>query len=174
MTASSVLTARAPWLYLPWRWPTTAPAPSPDPPGPTLYCLGFAFTPDGERVVLIKKNKGWQIGFLNGLGGHVEKHEDPREAVAREFLEESGVHIPSRDWNAFGALYGPGYEVSLFTARHSQVPDVRTTTDEEVLLYSRRLAQSGDLHALTDTPWLVALAWDYYQAPSFTEVEYES
>ncbi len=66
------------------------------------YVLGFLFDKkDAERVVLIKKDRGpsFNIGKLNGVGGKIEPHEVPIEAMIREFKEEAGIDII--DWKYF-------------------------------------------------------------------------
>jgi 8-oxo-dGTP pyrophosphatase MutT (NUDIX family) len=81
------------------------------------YVLGFCFSPSLRLVVLVRKTfPPWQAGRLNGLGGHVEQGEEPADAVAREFREESGCDV-ELDWGNFGMLRGPGREVHLFCAR---------------------------------------------------------
>lgn len=47
----------------------------------------------GDEILLIKgspQKKLWP-GKYNGLGGHIEKGEDPKSAARRELLEESGL-----------------------------------------------------------------------------------
>jgi len=48
-----------------------------------------------HEVLLIKNIKRGRFGFgkWNGLGGHIEKGENPIEAAKREVLEESGISI---------------------------------------------------------------------------------
>lgn len=82
------------------------------------YVCGFMFDRDMERVVLIRKSKPqWQAGKLNGVGGKVEIketvkavpgltsgfhiYETPPEAMAREFLEETGYRTRPQDWRLF-------------------------------------------------------------------------
>ena len=61
------------------------------------YVLGFCFSRDHSKVVLIAKNRPkWQAGRLNGIGGHVEDGEIPIVAMAREFREESLVEISEK------------------------------------------------------------------------------
>jgi 8-oxo-dGTP diphosphatase len=70
---------------------------------PVRYVVGFLFSEDRQRVVLIeKKRPAWQAGRLNGVGGHVEEGETPMMAMVREFEEEAGLSIPR--WEHFAVL----------------------------------------------------------------------
>ena len=65
--------------------------------------VGFMFTPDRSRVVLIKKLRPtWQVGLLNGVGGRVREGEPPMQAMIREFEEETGVR--EENWESLCAL----------------------------------------------------------------------
>jgi len=86
------------------------------------YVLGFVFSPDHTKVVLIAKNRpAWQKGRLNGVGGHVEPGETPAAAMAREFREEACCE-DTLDWNSFGRLSGDDWEVWLFHAHYQTFP----------------------------------------------------
>jgi 8-oxo-dGTP pyrophosphatase MutT (NUDIX family) len=63
----------------------------------TNYTIGIYFTDDLRRVALILKNRPiWQNGKYNFPGGHLERSEGLAKCVAREFLEECGVHTHIR------------------------------------------------------------------------------
>ena len=98
-----------------------------------LYVLGFAFD-DLGRVALIRKARpAWQAGKLNGVGGRIENGETVLDAMVRKFREETGVLVP--DWDSAGSMHSAeDWLVIVFTATAKQVRDVRTTTDEEVML----------------------------------------
>src|SRR3990167_7537739 len=55
------------------------------------YSVGFVFSMDKSRVLLIKKNKPeWQAGLLNGVGGKAEPQDRrARETMRRECMEEA-------------------------------------------------------------------------------------
>ena len=86
------------------------------------YVLGFCFSSDHSKVVLIEKNRpDWQAGRLNGIGGHVEEGETPFEAMRREFREEAN-YPDELDWECYGRLFGDDFEVWLFHAHHNAIP----------------------------------------------------
>lgn len=56
--------------------------------------VGFAFSEDRQRVLLIKKTKpAWMNGLLNGIGGKIEKSETASAAMRREAQEEAGLNL---------------------------------------------------------------------------------
>ncbi len=68
----------------------------------TTYVLIFMFSEDLKQVLLVLKARpSFMPGLYNGLGGVVNSSESLLEAVAREWLEESGrpllelVHPPA-------------------------------------------------------------------------------
>lgn len=120
------------------------------------YCLGFAFNPLLDKVVLIKKQRPeWQAGLLNGVGGKVEPGELAMDAMYREFKEETGVAIP--DWQRFGQLVGIDWVIYLYTSKiydwEIESIDYKHT-DEEIFI--------KDVDNLSDTipnlMWLVPMA----------------
>lgn len=100
------------------------------------YCLGFAFNPSLDTVVLIKKQRPeWQAGLLNGVGGKLEPGESAMDAMHREFKEETGVSIS--DWQRFGQLSGSDWIVHLYTTKIYDweiASIIYKKTDEEILL----------------------------------------
>lgn len=98
------------------------------------YVLGFLFTEDGKKVVLIHKNRpDWQAGYLNGVGGHIENSDDNSElAMVREFYEETGVLI--ENWTPLAAMQGKDWSVDCYKAFSDKAYDIKTITDEEVIL----------------------------------------
>lgn len=59
-----------------------------------IMVLGFLFSKKATHVALIRKQKPeWQRGYLNGIGGKVEECETPRNAMIREFEEETGMRF---------------------------------------------------------------------------------
>lgn len=110
----------------------------------TKYVLGFMFSPNMERVILIEKQKPeWQKGFLNGVGGKIELLETPENAMVREFYEETGVKTNVENWSNVGCLRGLDFEVYLFMSESILSFLAETKESEKVGLYD-----VSDLHNL--------------------------
>lgn len=124
------------------------------------YVVGFQFNNDGDRVAVIRKGRPeWQAGLWNGIGGGVERGESVKDAMEREFSEETGVFQGSVIWRPFVDLRTWTHNlVTFFSSFTDSVELVRTATDEEVNVYSL-----GRLHALKEqlvpnVLWLIELA----------------
>jgi 8-oxo-dGTP pyrophosphatase MutT (NUDIX family) len=103
------------------------------------YVLGFAFSEDKSRVVLIRKNGNSvpaHAGKLNGVGGKIEPSESSFEAMEREFREETGVVIPKDQWRYRGMFSGEGWNVKVFCTATEATRLVRTVESEEIFLAS--------------------------------------
>jgi hypothetical protein len=104
------------------------------------YVVGFVFSKDLSRVLLVLKNRpAWQDGKFNGIGGKIEGDETAFEAMNREFVEETYFDgwMDTRGywrrivWEKVGLRQRPAmncdgeegsYEVHIFAA---MVDDVR-------------------------------------------------
>jgi 8-oxo-dGTP diphosphatase len=130
----------------------------------TEYVAGFAFS--CNRVALILKQRpSWQRGRYNGIGGHVEDGESPRQAMAREFAEETALQTYESDWKKFCTLRGQRddghYNVHFFYAELTVpaigklpaggLPVLTKTTDE--------LPMWLPLGAVTINNCMVNLTW---------------
>lgn len=143
----------------------------------TLYSLGFAFNNDGTKLVVITKNRPkWQAGRWNGVGGHVEEGESPKDCVVREFEEETGVFIHEREWRSltvFGGKDATGDEFSVFTFStfSDKIYDAVTKTDEPVSIIDVDLNEIRK-NGISNLPWLIGLALDADQSRIMMHVSY--
>jgi 8-oxo-dGTP pyrophosphatase MutT (NUDIX family) len=122
------------------------------------YVVGFMFDAAMDKVVLMKKEHGPRavLGRWNGVGGkiemgkqHVAEQDDvfgkgnctcgcqdgelPKDAMIREFFEETGVHTQCKEWNKFTELCGEDFIVHCFWGQNDYIANaVETKTDEEV------------------------------------------
>lgn len=106
-------------------------------------------------VVLVRKNRpGWQAGYLNGVGGHVEPGETAEHAMRREFQEEAGLDVP--DWHHFATVECPAGSIAFFRA-FCDVAKVQTMTDELIEVRSVDEVLSSE-ECLPNLSWLLPLA----------------
>lgn len=81
------------------------------------YTVGFIFTQNQEKVLLILKDRPtWQAGLWNGVGGKLEEHENLTECISREVKEETDIFIPKESWKTVGTIHGKNWRVTIFTA----------------------------------------------------------
>jgi 8-oxo-dGTP pyrophosphatase MutT (NUDIX family) len=94
--------------------------------------VGFAFKID--RVVLIQKLRPeWQAGHLNGIGGKIEDGECAKDAMVREFEEETGVRVEAPYWTWTQTIDFPnGVKLFCYATRLNKFHQVRTIEDEPV------------------------------------------
>lgn len=79
------------------------------------YTVGFLFTPDLSKVLLIHKlAPEWQKGKLNGLGGKIESGEGALPCFLREIEEESGILLVKKQVRLMGTLRGVDWQVYVF------------------------------------------------------------
>ena len=103
------------------------------------YVVGFAYSSDKSRVMLIRKQKPeWQKGCLNGIGGKIEPGEQPDEAMQREGVEETGLVL---EWTHKGYMSGTNndgssFECHIFYAYTDQIFGYQQVESEQIGLFS--------------------------------------
>lgn len=104
----------------------------------TKYVLGFAFSEQRGQVLLISKtHPKWQYGKLNGVGGHIEEGESPKEAMVREFAEEVGIHTRQTDWKYFAFMTDyKSWECYCFRSFDVNIFSSHQKTDEKPTIVS--------------------------------------
>mgnify|MGYP001075743652 CR=1 FL=1 len=131
-----------------------------------------------EEILLIHKNKRDSFGFskLNGIGGHIEKGEEPYEAAKREILEESGLTIEEMSLVAIIFIEigtNPGILLFVFKAKY---PGGRLKeSDEGNLVWLKRSLIKDSKNLVKDIPFLLELS-DSYNAgspPTFAKYIYD-
>lgn len=96
----------------------------------TEYVCGFLFGDRGRVALIHKARPAWQRGRLNGVGGKIEPGETPRQAMAREFREETGYFTFESDWSLKVVHRGPDHCVYFFRADRPQTVDLRYDGEE--------------------------------------------
>ena len=77
---------------------------------PVLATLGYVFSPDGRRVLLIHRNArpgDAHLGKYNGLGGKLDPLEDVVACMRREIREEAGIECEQLELR--GTISWPGF-----------------------------------------------------------------
>lgn len=127
----------------------------------TYYVVGFWFNNARDRVALIRKIKPeWQKGLLNGVGGKVEGNESFRQAMVREFQEETGVETIEGNWTLAIEQRGENYFLAVFHGKAlTNVCEDFIKADEQVEWYNvKELLEREDL--IKNLPWFITLAFD--------------
>ena len=77
---------------------------------PILATLGYVFSPDGRRVLMIHRNArpdDHHHGKFNGLGGKLDPGEDVVAGMRREIREEAGIECDRLELR--GTISWPGF-----------------------------------------------------------------
>ncbi len=75
----------------------------------------ICFIKQGDKILLLNREKPSWMGMWNGVGGKLERNESPRESIIREIKEETGIVLDtvhfkglitwSVDGNSVGGMY---------------------------------------------------------------------
>jgi 8-oxo-dGTP diphosphatase len=123
-----------------------------------VYVLALLFTPDRQRVVLMRKLRpAWQAGRVNALGGKLLPGESAAAAASREVSEEAGVRVPADAWRELVVWHDPVYRMHVLSTFHAAAEYARTAEDQEVFL-----ADVDDLpdECIGNLRWMIPLALD--------------
>lgn len=125
------------------------------------YVLGFAFSADGSRLVLLEKQSpDWQRGKLNGVGGKIEPGETPLACMIREFAEEAGVTTTPGQWLEFAHLSGSTFRVHAYALfDDTVVAAARTIEVHEIRVVPSDWNAISD-KAISNLRWLIPAAID--------------
>jgi 8-oxo-dGTP diphosphatase len=67
------------------------------------------FLTRGAEILMLRRNKPPNQGLWNGIGGHIEAGETPRECALREIAEETGYRLGEIIFG--GTLTWEGFEI---------------------------------------------------------------
>lgn len=118
---------------------------------PILATLAYVVSPDGEKTLLVHRNKRVEdvhYGKYNGLGGKMEPDENIIQCLQREIEEEAGlrcIDVKFRgtiNWKGFGAN---GEDWFVFIYRVDSYSGVVPDSNEEGQLCWKRI---DELHKL--------------------------
>lgn len=160
-----------------------------------LFVCGFMFSDFYEswdmprmkttRVALIEKRHGPEcvIGKWNGIGGKIEPGETAHDAMARKFLEETGLRSSPRAWSLFSIHDNLRFRVFFFWNVLPVGVDcraaVRTCSDETVDWYFCTDIEHAGIPLAPNVEWLLPTALHCKQinkpnfAMQFDDEDYE-
>lgn len=116
------------------------------------------FIQNNNKFLLIHKKKKDSYGYgkLNGVGGHIEKGEDPYSSARREILEETGLIVEKLDMASILFIdigENPGIEVFVFGAVSKNEAILTSEEGELVWMSLEEISTSKDV--LDDVPMLI-------------------
>ncbi|WP_157874943.1 NUDIX hydrolase [Streptomyces resistomycificus] len=120
--------------------------------------LVFARSEDSVLLLRGAPDKKIWPGLYNGIGGHIERGEDPLTAAQRELQEESGI-ILKPDAFRLAALInidmGPGDPGIMLFTFVAETVEQETGSSEEGVPDWHRIDRLGELPLVEDLPWLI-------------------
>ncbi len=138
----------------------------------------LCFVTNGGDILLMKRGEHRRVvpGRYNGLGGHLERDEDPQSGAIREIHEEAGLSVHDvrlRGISHVDAGQSVGILLFVFTA----VADSRTVQDcDEGTLHWVPITEAGKLPLVEDLPVLLTRLFgsDTSPMPFFAHMWYDS
>jgi len=138
----------------------------------------LCFITNGNDVLLMKRaaNKRVFPGYYNGIGGHLEREEDPLTGVLREICEETGLTVSDvrlRGITNVDAGQSVGIMLFVFTATANSRDVIAC---DEGSLHWVPLATIYDLPLVEDLPLVLPRLFgpDATPQPFFAHVKYDA
>ncbi|GAB4510508.1 MAG: hypothetical protein OHK0046_07500 [Anaerolineae bacterium] len=138
----------------------------------------LCFIRNGDDVLLMKRAPTRRIfpNRYNGVGGHIERYEDPLTAIYREVREETGLDVHTirlRGVHNINAGANTGIMMFVFTA-HSDSREVQAD-EREGTLHWIPCDEALTLDLVEDLPYILprVLAMADDAPPYFVHVSYD-
>lgn len=139
----------------------------------------LCFVLNGDAILLMKRGPHKRVfpNQYNGLGGHIERDEDPLSGARREILEESGLQVRDlrlRSVHNIDAGQDTGIVLYVYTAM-SDSREITVESDEGTLEWVP-IAQLDQYDLVEDLPFLLPrlLAMPYSAPPYSVHVSYDA
>jgi 8-oxo-dGTP diphosphatase len=131
-----------------------------------------------ENDVLLLKRAAHKRAFpnrYNGIGGHLERDEDPLSGALREIHEETGLTVHTVRFRGITHI-DAGQDVGIVLFVFTALADSRDFTDsDEGTLHWVPIAEVGNLALVDDLPLLLPRLFGpgAAQSPFFAHVSYD-
>ncbi|PKR84469.1 NUDIX hydrolase [Heyndrickxia camelliae] len=104
------------------------------------YKYTICFIKKGEQILMLNRVKSPWMGIWNGVGGKIEKGEEPKESVLREILEETGISLKDVDYKGVVTWLVDGIRTGGMHAFVAEIPETfeyhtPVSTDEGILAW---------------------------------------
>jgi 8-oxo-dGTP diphosphatase len=138
---------------------------------PILATLGYVFSPDRRRVLLVHRSArpgDAHLGKYNGLGGKLEPNEDIVSGLRREIREEAGIECGevqlagTVSWPGFGRN---GEDWFGFLFRIFDWTGTPATANAEGTLAWHELDRVRDLPLWEGDRWFLPTIFDFEAKP---------
>lgn len=136
----------------------------------------LCFITHGDDVLLLKRSAHRRIfpGRYNGVGGHIERHEDPLSGALREIQEETGLAVI--DIRFCGVIHvdaGATTGILVFVFQAEAQSRAFVQSDEGTLEWVPR-HRIDELPLVEDLPLLLDRVLDSHaNAPFFAHTSYD-
>lgn len=139
----------------------------------------LSFLLRGDQILLLKlpADRGAWAGKLNGVGGHVERGEEPRASALREVAEETGL-APGRSFRLCGVVIvdthkTPGIALYVFVGEAPE-GSARPSAEGDPVWVPLDALDEQDV--VEDLPTILPLALDAYRgrAPFTAAYSYDA
>ncbi|GAA0193252.1 8-oxo-dGTP diphosphatase [Halobaculum roseum] len=112
---------------------------------------------DGDRTLLIRKQRGVGAGKLVGPGGKLEGEETPRECAVREVREELGIRVSDPEPAGAFAYWADDWSAVVHVFRGTAYDGTPTESEEAVPVWAPvDDLPTGEMWS-TDREWLPAV-----------------
>lgn len=136
----------------------------------------LCFVRNGNDILLMKRGPHKRVfpNRYNGVGGHIERDEDPYTSARREIREETGLDVTELDLRAvYNIDTSEATGIVLFVFVASSTNRAVVANDEGTLHWIPR-AEVPALDLVEDLPYILPRVLDTETGIQFVHVSYDS
>lgn len=135
---------------------------------PVKKAVTLGYQVEDGKLLLLQRTRAPNRGLWSPPGGKVEACESPRDCIAREWLEETGLRPTRIEFCGLISQFAPGaYDVNLFFYRILAATGTLAASDAGPLewvplgeVYARPIPEADRIFA----PWVLDPATRFFEA----------